>query len=53
LSKRINELSELEANAAMVSGLAADGRLQPQKNKMIDQIDQLLKRLESLIGSAS
>lgn len=52
LSNRINELAELEANAAMVGGAVADGRLQPQKDKMIDEIDQLLDRLDSLIASA-
>lgn len=52
LSNRINELAELEANAAKVGGAAADGRLQPQKDKMIDEIDRLLDRLDSLIVSA-
>ena len=52
LSNRINELAELEANAAMVGGAAADGRLQPQKDKLIHEIDLLLDRLDSLIASA-
>jgi len=51
LSNRINELAELEANAAMVGGAAADGRLQPQKDKMIEEIDWLLDRLDSLMVS--
>lgn len=49
LSIRINELAELEAKAAWVGGSAADGRLQPQKDKMIKEIDEILDRLDSLL----
>lgn len=50
LTARINELAKREEDAAMVGGAAADGRLQPQKNKMIMEIDQILDRLDALLN---
>jgi hypothetical protein len=49
LSNRINELAKREESAAWVGGAVADGRLQPQKDKLIGEIDKILDRIDALL----
>ncbi|WP_340116176.1 hypothetical protein [Pelagibius sp. 7325] len=53
LSNRINDLAKREESAAWVGGAAADGRLQPQKDQLIDEIDKVLDRLDALLKENS
>jgi len=50
-TKRIQELADLENQAAPVKGLSADGRHWPEKKSHIDAIDRHLDALEELYAT--
>ena len=47
LHKRINQIANLEARAALVKGWAATGALYKEKAKLIDRTEKILTELIS------
>ena len=53
MQKRIQQLADLEANAARVGGENADGRHWPEKKRLIDASDEILIELLELYGESA
>lgn len=48
IAKRIQEIADLEAQAAVIKGYGARGELMPEKLLLIDKTDDILAELEKL-----
>ena len=53
LHKRLEWISEEEARSAMVSGVAAEGRFQPERDRIIKRTDEVLDEWAALINARS
>ena len=53
IQKRIQQLADLEANAARVGGENADGRHWPEKKRLIEASDEILSELLELYGMSA
>ena len=53
LHKRLEWISEEEARSAMVGGVAAEGRFQPERGRIIKRTDEVLDEWAALINARS
>lgn len=53
MQERIQQLADLEANAARVGGENADGRHWPEKKRLIEASDEILIELLELYGKSA
>jgi hypothetical protein len=53
LHKRLEWISEEEARSAMVGGVAAEGRFQPERDRIIKRTDEVLDEWAALINARS
>lgn len=45
IHNRVNEIAKLEARSALVNGWAAQGHLMPEKERLIQQAEDILDQL--------
>ena len=48
---RLQQIADIEANAARVGGIGADGRFDPERSRLIAETDRLLDELAAIGGS--
>lgn len=51
IHRRLQQIADMEANAARVGGSAADGRFDPERSRLIAETDRLLDELKAIGGS--
>jgi hypothetical protein len=51
LHKRLQQISDLEAEAAPYGGLAARGHFEPERDRIIAETDALLDRWEAILNA--
>lgn len=51
IHRRLQQIADIEAGAARVGGIGADGRFDPERSRLIAETDDLLDELKAIGGS--
>lgn len=51
IHRRLRQIADIEASAARVGGIGADGRFDPERSRLIAETDDLLDELAAIGGS--